>query len=325
MQLLDVSSAIVTWTRTVLTRSNDSMTTAQTSTSTRTGVWMALASMSLIQVGVAASVGLFDQLGVAGTSWLRLTWAALILMAVGRPWRLRLTRSTWAVCTALGVATAGSTVLFLAAVDRLPLGTACALEFLGPLTVAVVHGRGLARLWVLPAGAGVALLTEPWQGGIDGLGVAAALGAAVCWGAYIVLTQRAGDQVAGVQALAISMPVAALVATVVAGPATLSHLTWTAVLVGLPLALLVPVVPFCLELLALRRINAAAFGTLMSLEPALAVVAGLLMLGQVPHLSALAGVACVVAAGVGAERSGARPASPAAVRALELASPTLAG
>jgi inner membrane transporter RhtA len=123
------------------------------------------------------------------------------------------------------------------------------------------------------------------------------------------------------------MPVAALVATVVAGPATLSHLTWGAVLVGLPLALLTPVVPFCLELLALRRVNAAAFGTLMSLEPALAVVAGVLMLAQVPHLGALAGVACVVAAGVGAERSGARSAVEAApaARPLELTSPTLAG
>jgi inner membrane transporter RhtA len=198
MHLLDVPFIIITWTRTVGTGSTGSMTTVRSSSSTRTGVWMAFASMCLVQVGVAASVWQFDQLGVAGTSWLRLTWAAVILLAVGRPWRLRLTRSTVALCTALGVATAGSTVLFLAAVDRLPLGTACALEFLGPLTVAVVHGRGRARLWVLPAAAGVALLTEPWQGGIDGLGVTAALGAAVCWGAYIVLTQRAADAVAGV-------------------------------------------------------------------------------------------------------------------------------
>ncbi len=304
------------------------MTTPQTSSTTRTGVWMALAAMGLVQVGVAASVGLIDQLGVAGTSWLRLTWAALILLVVGRPWRLRLTRSTLALCAALGVATAGSTVLFLAAVDRLTLGTACALEFLGPLAVAVVHGRGRARLWVVPAGVGVLLLTEPWRGGVDGPGVAAALGAGVCWGAYIVLTQRAADQVAGVQALAVSMPVAAVVAAVAAGPATLGHLTWGAVLVGLPLALLVPVVPFCLELLALRRVNAAAFGTLMSLEPALATVAGVAMLDQVPHLTALAGVACVVAAGIGAERSGARSvveAAPATSRPIELASPTLAG
>jgi inner membrane transporter RhtA len=241
------------------------------------------------------------------------------------------------VCVALGVATAGSTILFTVAISRLPLGTACALEFLGPLSVAVAHGRGRARLWALSAAVGVVLLTEPWRvgssgpgihGPIDGPGVAAALLAATCWGVYIVLTQRAGDAIAGLGALSISMPVAAVVATVVAaattatsGPAVLAHLTWQVALAGLGLGLLVPVVPFSLELLSLRRLSAAAFGTLMSLEPAFAVLIGLVVLGQVPHLSALAGIACVVAAGIGAERGGARPPQTTGQRPSEAARP----
>ena len=109
-------------------------------------------------------------------------------------------------------------MLFMAAVERLPLGTASALEFLGPLGVAIARGRGTARLWALVAAAGVLLLTEPWHGAADPVGVAFALGAACCWAAYILLTQRVGDELSGLQGLAISMPVAALVATAVAGP-----------------------------------------------------------------------------------------------------------
>jgi inner membrane transporter RhtA len=160
--------------------------------------------------------------------------------------------------------------------------------------------------WPLLAGVGVLLLTEPWRGGVDPVGVAFALAAAVCWAAYILLTQRVGDEVAGLRGLAVSMPVAALVATVVVGPSTLGRFSPDVLLVGLGLAVLLPVVPFSLELLALRRLTAAAFGTLMSLEPAIALVVGLVALHQVPGVVPVAGVAFVVAAGIGAERTGAR-------------------
>jgi inner membrane transporter RhtA len=153
------------------------------------------------------------------------------------------------------------------------------------------------------AAVGVLLLTQPWHGAVDLVGVGFALAAACCWAAYIVLTQRAGAEVQGVRALAVSMPVAALVATAVAGPSTLPLLTWELVAAGLGLALLLPVCPFILELLALRRLSVTTFGTLMALEPAFAVVIGLVVLGQVPGLLAALGVGCVVAAGVGAERS----------------------
>jgi inner membrane transporter RhtA len=264
---------------------------------TRTGAGMAVSAMVFVQLGLAASVGLFDRLGPEGAAWLRLAWAGVLLLVFVRPRRSWFSRSS----------------LFMAAAARLPLGTASALEFLGPLAVAAWRGRGVARLWVLPAAVGVLLLTEPWQGTVDPVGIGYALAAAACWAAYILLTQRVGDEVVGIRGLAVSMPVAAVTATVIAGPATIPSLTWELVLVGLGLALLVPVVPFALEMLALRRLSTAAFGTLMSLEPAIALIVGLVALGQVPGALPVLGLVCVVVAGIGAERSGAREA-PAGAR-----------
>lgn len=270
------------------------------------GASMAILSMCLVQIGIAASVGLFDKLGPEGTAWLRLCWAGVLLLVLARPWRTSWTRSSLVTCLGLGVVTAGMMIPFMAAVARIPLGTASALEFLGPLTVAVVRGHRSGRVWAVFAAAGVLLLTEPWHGGADLVGVALALSSGVCWGIYIVLTQRAGDAVTGLNALAISMPVAALIATVAVGPAVVGRLTWPLLAIGLGLALLLPVIPFSLELLSLRRLTAAAFGTLMSLEPAVAQIIGLLLLGQIPQLLAVCGVLLVVIAGIGAARTGAR-------------------
>jgi inner membrane transporter RhtA len=267
---------------------------------------MALAAMTCVQLGLAASIGLIDQVGPVGVAWLRLAWAGALLLVLVRPRVSAFTSQDLVACAALGVVTAGVTILFMASVARLPLGTASALEFLGPLGVAVARGRGEARAWGLVAAGGVVLLTEPWHGAADPVGVACALGAAGCWAAYILLTQRVGDRLTGLQGLAISMPVAALVATAVIGPGALTALPPHLLLVGLGLALLLPVIPFSLELSALRRLTTAAFGTLMSLEPAIALVVGLLLLDQVPGWIPVGGIALVVAAGIGAERTGAR-------------------
>jgi inner membrane transporter RhtA len=267
---------------------------------------MGVASMLCVQIGLAASVGLIDQIGAGGAAWLRLFWAGVLLLLLVRPRPSAFSRDMLRVGAALGLVTAGITLLFMAAVERLPLGTASALEFLGPLGVAMLRSRGAARLWALVATAGVVLLTQPWAGGADPAGVAFALAAACCWAAYILLTQKVGVGVDGIGGLAISMPVAAVVATIVAGPSTLERLTPELLLIGLGLAVLLPVVPFTLELLALRRLTAGAFGTLMALEPAIALGIGFVALGQQPNLLAVAGVGLVVAAGVGAERFGAR-------------------
>ncbi|WP_255638004.1 DMT family transporter [Amycolatopsis sp. DSM 110486] len=276
------------------------------SSSTRTGAALAVAAMLCVQLGLALSVGLFDRVGPEGAAWLRLAWAGVLLLVLVRPRPSSFSRSTLLACVVLGVVTAGMTMLFMAAVARLPLGTASALEFLGPLTVAITRGRGGKRLWPVLAAVGVLLLTEPWEGGADLVGVGYALASAVCWATYILLTQRVGDEVSGVRGLAVSMPVAAIVATLVQGPAVFGHLSWELLLAGLGLAILLPVVPFSFEMLALRRLTASAFGTLMSLEPAIAMTIGLLVLHQVPDLAAAAGVLFVVAAGIGAERTGAR-------------------
>ena len=274
----------------------------------RTGTLMAAGSMTCVQLGLALSVHLFGQVGPLGAAWLRLAWAGVLLLlgVRPRPWRFR--RRILLAAVTLGVVTAGVTMLFMAAVARLPLGTASALEFLGPLGVAVARTRGSRQLlWPGLAAVGVLLLTQPWQGGSNLAGIACALGAAGCWACYILLTQAVGDELAGLQGLAVSLPVAAAVSTLVAGPVVIPALTPELILQGLGLALLLPVVPFSLEMYALRRLTTAAFGTLMCLEPAIALITGIGLLHQPPTGSSLAGVAFVVTAGIGAERSGARP------------------
>lgn len=278
----------------------------------RHGALMALASMTSVQLGVAASVGLFDRIGPEGVAWLRLGFAGLIMLAVVRPDLRALGRRALLACCLLGVVTGGVTMLFTAAVSRIPMGTASALEFLGPLAVATLRGGGgRALIWPVPAAVGVVLLTRPWEGSVDGVGVALALAAACCWAAYILLTQHVGDSVTGLTGLAISIPVAGLLATAVGGPSTIGDLDAGLLLIGLGLALLLPVIPFSLELLALRRLTASAFGTLMCLEPGIALVLGFLLLGQAPGVWAVVGLVCVVVAGVGAERTGARSEPPA--------------
>ena len=285
-------------------------------TSDRSGAGMALVAMICVQLGIAASVGLFDEVGAEGAACLRLAFAGLILFAAVRPRPSAFTRRSLAAAVALGVVTATVTMLFMAAVERIPVGLASALEFLGPLSVALLRGRGHTKLWPLLAGAGVVLITEPWTGRLDPAGIACALGAALSWALYIVLTQRVGDEVAGLQGLAVSMPTAGLLATAVAGPSLVGDLTPAILAAGLGLAVLLPVIPFVLEMLALRRLTASAFGTLMCLEPAIALIIGLVVLGQMPRTVAVVGIAFVVAAGIGAQRNGRRP--PAAANAVPL-------
>jgi inner membrane transporter RhtA len=274
---------------------------------------MAVSAILCVQLGLAASVPLFDRVGPTGATCLRLTWAGLLLVVLVRPRPSQFSRTGFRASLLLGVAIAGVTFFFMAALARLPLGTAAALEFLGPLGVAVTRGAGTAKVWPGIAAAGVVLLTQPWHGGADPAGVAFALAAATCWAAYILLTQRVGDEVAGITGLAVSMPVAGLISLGIGGPALLPELDLELLLLGLGLATLVPLVPFALEMLALRRLTTTAFGTLMSLEPAVALVIGFLALGQSPGLLPVIGVGFVVVAGVGAERTGAR--EPAAVPA----------
>jgi len=263
--------------------------------------------MLSVQMGAAISVGLFDDIGVGGTAWLRLSLGALGFVLLARPrywrWSLRELRAP----VLLGLVSAMMTLTFLAAIDRLPLGTVVAIEFMGPLTVAAMHSstrRALA--WPVLALIGVVLLTEPWQGSLDALGIAFAAVAAVGWGLYIVITQHVGDRFAGIDGLAISLPVAAIVTAAVGIPQAWGHITWQVMGIALLAALLLPLIPWTFELYALRRLNKAAFGTLMALEPAIALLIGLIVLRQVPLVPQWVGIACVVIAGIAAERTGHR-------------------
>src|ERR1700712_5451717 len=279
--------------------------------------------MSCVQLGLAASVDLFTRVPPEGVAALRLVWAGLLLLVIVRPRPSSFTRSSRGAAALLGVVTAGLTMLFMAAVARIPLGTASAVEFLGPLGVAVLRGRGKGLLGPFPAAAGGVLLPEPWQSDVDPVGLGFALAAAACWAAYILLTQRVGDQVTGLQGLAVSMPVAGVVSAVVAGgtvPGLLPALTLPILLAGLGLGLLLPVVPFALEMLALRRLTTGAFGTLMALEPAIALLVGAVVLGQLPKPLGVLGIVLVVTAGIGAARAGGRnPVGDAAAEPLAAA------
>jgi inner membrane transporter RhtA len=270
------------------------------------GAAMAVAAMVCVQIGIALSVGLFDDVGPEGAAAMRLAWAGVLLLVLVRPRPSAFSRRALVASAVLGVVTGTMTLCFMAAVARLPLGTASALEFLGPLGVAMARGRGANKVWPAIAAVGVLLLTEPWQGAADAAGIAFALAAATGWAAYILLTQRVGDEVAGIRALAVSMPVAGVVAVLVARPDPSVVLAPGMLLAGIGLAVLLPVIPFALEMLALRRLTATAFGTLMSLEPAVALVVGLVGLHQTPDAGPLVGILFVVVAGIGAQRTGAR-------------------
>ena len=274
---------------------------------------MAVTSIVSVQLGLAASVHLFDRIGPLGATCLRLAWAGLLVLVLVRPRRASFTRSGFRASVLLGIAIAGVTFFFMAALSRLPLGTASALEFLGPFGVAVARGNRAVKVWPALAAIGVLLLTQPWRGSADAVGVAFALAAAVGWASYILLNQRVGDEVAGITGLAVAMPVAGVISLGVGGPALFPELDLSLLLLGVGLAILVPLVPFALEMLALRRLTTTAFGTLMSLEPAVALLIGFVALGQKPGLLPVIGILFVVAAGVGAERTGAREPAAAPV------------
>jgi inner membrane transporter RhtA len=210
------------------------------------------------------------------------------------------------------------TCLFLAAIDRIPLGTAVAIEFLGPLSVAALrsHNRR-ALLWPAMALVGVLLLTEPWHGAVNLAGIGFAAGAAVGWGSYILLTQHIGDRFSGLDGLSLTTPIAALTAAVFGIPQAVGHITVGLVLAAVGLAVLMPVLPFALEMTALRHMKPAAFGTLMALEPAIGVVLGLLVLKQHPSPLQIAGIALVVLAGAAAQRNGLRDRDAQAVLVID--------
>ena len=271
---------------------------------------LAIGAIITVQLGAALAIGLFDRVGPGGAAWLRLVFGAVIFLALVRPKLSDYTLRELRVPLLLGVITAIMTVCFMSAIARIPLGTAVAIEFLGPLSVGVLQSHSRRNLaWPLLGFVGVLALTQPWTGAIDPIGVLFGLGSAAGWGTYILLTQHVGDRFEGFTGLAFSIPVAAVVTSVVGIPSVWGHLTPSVVLASVGIAVLMPVIPFSLEMLALRRMTTASFGTLMALEPMLGTVWGVILLAQIPDALQVVGVALVVAAGIGAARTGHRNAA----------------
>lgn len=177
---------------------------------------LALTAMFSVQLGSALSVDLIRDVGSAGTAWLRLTIGAVVFLFLARPPLRQVRRQDAPALLALGITTGVVTIAFLAAIERIPLGTTVAIEFLGPLTVAAVrtHSRR-ALAWPALALVGVLLLTEPWHGHPNPAGLGFAGLAALGWATYIVLTQRVGDRFSGVGGLSLTVPIAALTAATI--------------------------------------------------------------------------------------------------------------
>ncbi|MGJ6965510.1 EamA family transporter [Streptosporangium sp. G11] len=260
-----------------------------------------------VQVGAGFAKDLFSQLPPSAVVFLRIATGALIMGLVVRP-RLRgLSRADIGAGVAFGVTLGVMNLSFYEALARLPMGIAVAIEFLGPLGVAVAASRRrLDLLWVVLAGSGV-LLLAPWGAGasrISWAGIAFALVAAACWAGYILLSASVGRRFPGTSGLALAMIVSCvLVAPVGIASGGTDLLQPELLLIGLGVGLLSSVIPYSIELEALRRMPKRVFGILMSLEPAVAAMVGLLVLGEVLQVREWAAIGCVVIASVGATRS----------------------
>ncbi|MGI8761290.1 MAG: EamA family transporter [Jatrophihabitantaceae bacterium] len=269
-----------------------------------------LGSIASVQFGSAFADTLFAQAGPGGVVLMRLALAAIVLLAFSRPSLRGHRRADLAAAVAFGLVLAGMNWSFYESLNRMPLGVAVTIEFLGPLAVAVAGSRRLLDgAWVLLAGGGVALLAlRGSTHGVSTPGIVLALVAAICWAAYILLSKRVGASFAALDGLALALGIGAVAvvpAGVIEGGTALLR---PGVLAGgLGVALLSSLIPYSLEIVALRRLSASTFGLLMSLEPAVAALAGVLVLSQAPSGVLLVALAMVVTASVGTTLSGRPP------------------
>lgn len=262
-----------------------------------------LSAMLSIQLGVALAKSLFPAFGPEGTTLVRLWLAALVLLVVSRPWRQRLGRRELTAVLAYGAALGAMNFLFYQAIHRIPVGLAVAIEFTGPLAVAVLGSRRRTDFaWVALALLGILLILPlaPASGTVDLLGAAFALGAGVCWAFYIVTGKTLGARLPGGSAASLGMLVAALVVLPFglghAGARLWSPALWPA---ALGMAILSSALPYSLEMFALRRLPARTFGILMSLEPAVAALGGFVFLHESLTVVQWLAIGLVIAASVG--------------------------
>jgi inner membrane transporter RhtA len=266
-------------------------------------VLLVILGMVFTQTGASFAKMLFPLVGAQGATALRLTLAALVLVAVFRPWQYRLDRKQWRAVLLYGGAMGAMNLFFYAALEHIPLGIAVALEFTGPLAVALFGARKpLDFFWIVLAVAGFALLL-PWgqsSGAISPIGIVLALCAGACWAGYIIFGQRAGAG-GGPHIAALGVAGAALLALPFGASAALPALINPHILLlGLGVALLSSAIPYALDMVALPHIPARLFGILMSGQPAFAALSGLIILHEVLGLGQVAGIAAIMAASIGA-------------------------
>jgi len=275
------------------------------------GAALVFGSCVSLSFGAAIAAQLFPALGAWGVTALRLSIAALVMLLVVRPAVRRWDRRQWRAAILFGLTLAGMNGAFYAAIERIPLGPAVAIEFLGPLVLAAVLTRRLSDAgWLGLAVVGIGLLGVDGMLGadpLDPIGVGFALIAAMFWALYIRASAHAGSAIPGNGALAVAFVVAALVLTPAGVPAGVAVVADPALLIlALLTALLGSVIPYSLELAALRRLPQRVFGILLSLEPATASLAGWLVLGQSASALRLVAIVCVIAASVGVSVVGSR-------------------
>ena len=271
-------------------------------------VGLVLVGILSVQLGAAIAKGLFGEISPTAMVWLRLVTSALVLAAVARPRFAGRSRADWVVVVGFGLSLATMNWAIYQSFSRIPLGIAVTIEFIGPLTLAVLGSRHARDVvWVLLAGLGVALLGLE-RTDLDVLGVAYALLAGAAWAAYILLSASTGRRWAGFDGLAVASLVAAAGMTLPALLTAGSGL-WDGriLLIGALVGLLSSVIPYSCELVALRSLRPAVFGILMSLEPAAAALAAIVVLHETLAAVQWLAIGCVVAASIGATRSGSAP------------------
>jgi inner membrane transporter RhtA len=261
--------------------------------------FLMVAAMLSFQLGAAVATSLFSRVGVPATACLRLGVGGVLLLAISRP-NLRRPASELIWLVAFGAELAVMNYAFYQALERIPLGVAVTVEFLGPLTVALLHSRRVRDvLWVILAGAGIAIFAGPSSGSLDPAGLALAALAGAGWAAYILTAQRVGRAWKGSQGLAGGMVVSAILLTPFAAGGVGSVAAGSGLEI-LALGVLSTALPFSLEMAALRTLTARAYGVLASLEPAIATVVGVVALSQSLHATDVLATLLVVTASVGA-------------------------
>ncbi|WP_433886636.1 threonine/homoserine exporter RhtA [Pseudomonas vranovensis] len=269
-------------------------------------IGLLLIAMASIQSGASLAKSMFPVVGAQGTTTLRLIFASVIMLLLLRPWRAKLSASTLRTVIIYGMALGGMNFLFYMSLRTVPLGIAVALEFTGPLAVALYASRRVVDfLWIGLAVIGLLLLIPIGQtsAGIDLVGAGYALGAGVCWALYILYGQKAGAE-NGIQTAALGVMIAALfVAPIGIAHAGSALLTPSLLPIALGVAILSTALPYSLEMVALTRMPARTFGTLMSIEPAFGALSGLLFLGEVLTVAQWLAIAAIITASVGATLS----------------------